>query len=105
MKKKLTLVFLCALGFLGTGCGPSPVEQVQLTKNSFQNPTYIGEIHGRKLYQSQYVFGSHHSSVHYIYFFSDTNLVSVNYSERQGKTTANRTIVIDGKEFELKPRN
>ena len=105
MKKKLTIIFLCALGFFGAGCGLSPVEQVQLTKNSFQNPTYIGEIHGRKLYLSKYVFGSHPNAVHYIYFFSDTNLVSVNYPETQGKTTVNKTIVIDGKEFELKPRN
>jgi len=105
MKKKLTLVFLCALGFLGTGCGgPSPVEQMQLTKNSFQNPTYIGEIHGRKLYQSRYVFGPYNTSIHYIYFFSDTNLVSVNYFEAHSKNMVNRTIVIDGKEFELKPR-
>lgn len=105
MKTKLTLIFLCALGFLGTGCGLSPVEQVQSTQNSFQNPTYIGEIHGRKLYQSKYVFGSHPNAVHYIYFFSNTNLISVNYSETQGKTTVNKTIVIDGEEFYLKPRN
>ena len=101
--KNTCLALLCAVSLLG--CGPAPQEQIQLTENSFKNPKFIGEINGRKLYQSQYVFGHHVTHVHYIYFFSDTNLVSVNYSETQGKTTVNKVIVIDGKEFELKPRN
>lgn len=101
--KITSLALLCAVCFLG--CGPAPQEQIQLTENSFKNPKFIGEINGRKLYQSQYIFGPHHTQVHYIYFFSNTNLVSVNYSKMQGKTTVNKVIVIDGKEFELKPRN
>jgi hypothetical protein len=104
--KTTKTTFLAIISCLALiGCGPEFHEQVQITENSFKNPKFIGEIHGRKLYQSQYVFGPYPNAVHYIYFFSDTNLVSVNYPETQGKITVNKTIVIDGKEFELKPRN
>ena len=92
--------FLAVISCLALiGCGTEFHEQVQITENSFKNPKFIGEIHGRKLYQAKYVFGQHHTAVHYIYFFSDTNLVSVNYLETSEKTTVNKTIVIDGNEY------
>ena len=100
--KTISLAIISCLVLIG--CGPNPQEQVEITQNSFKNPKFIGEIHGRKLYQSKYIFGAHDNSIHYIYFFGDTNLISVNYTETSGKTTVNKTIVIDGNEFMLVPK-
>lgn len=92
---------------LAAGCSSVP-EESDLTKNqrSIQNPKLVAKMtDGRNLFRIV-IQSESHWYPHYVYYFSTNDLktISVNYAEREGKITVNKTIILDGKEFELVPK-
>lgn len=49
---------------------------------------------GRKLFRIEIGFGqSYNTSSHFVYFFNSSKEISINFNERVGKTSVERTVV------------
>ena len=104
---KNAFIILTGITLLCSGCGYEPAQAKSLTQSNAQNPQQVCEMpDGRILYCIEVVRPDGCYS-HYVYYFSgnDTKTVSVNYSVPQGKTSRNEVIVLNGKEYNLVPKN
>lgn len=95
MKKYLSIL---SLAVLLTGCY-SRQGADELNAQSFTNPVFVGEIKGQKLYRMKLAFeGLSNGHEHYVYFFDNNPVVSINHDVPEGKTTANMVeVFLNGK--------
>jgi hypothetical protein len=93
MKKILLigLLFIC-------GCLPPTSEKKALTQqdiinlNNDNKPRKVADVEGRELWMVKVEpFGDHYR-IHYVYYFKDGEVKSVNYNERKGKNNTNTTL-------------
>lgn len=106
---KKAFIILSGITLLCSGCGYNPSEAAALTQSNVKNPHQICEMpDGRVLYcieivRPQTFMNSNYN--HFVYYFgtNDVKTVSVNSAVKYGKTTINKVIVLDGKEYELVP--
>lgn len=105
MKIKYLFITLVSIG-LFTGCHdavtkcPECIECKQQTQYNLNNPEKIGVLNGRSLYRVKIV--NHNTSSHYVYYFDGTNdnVMTINRTESQGKSTVNKVeVLIDGKPY------
>lgn len=92
MKKILMLavVMICCL----TGCTYDIREAQNYNSNSFNNPIYIGKINGQKLFCIKIAHKDMFQSAnyeHYVYFFENNPVISVNHQIPEGDDT--RTMI------------
>lgn len=79
----ISIVFLCV--FL-VGCSDSPKE----LQSSLDNPTFIGNVNGRRLYMARVNVGG---NFNYIYFFRDGTNEAVTVNHKSRKTTTVEEII------------
>lgn len=96
----LTLIVLIFIGIVKTIKKPETKfdEQAIVDYNSTTfKPKKVAEIEGRDLYMIPVrPWGeAYQSATHYIYYFKDGDVKSVNYSQQYGKQPLNTSITID----------
>ena len=95
MKRNLTLVALAAL-FL-VGC-ESRQTAWQKTQANAQNPEFVCEVRGQKLYRIEIENPNAHN--HWIYFFDSNPVVTINHDVQIGNLTVNEVeVIIGGKHY------
>ena len=101
------LLFILPVLTLIVGCSRNEAERQILTSTSVRNPDVVATMpDGRILYRIT-VAGITSTYNDYVYYFgsNDTKTISVNYRIPQGKTTINRTIVLDGVTYQAVQTN
>jgi hypothetical protein len=85
IKWYLLLVFL-------TACAPPIPKSGE--QGSLSNPEFIGESPAKgKLYRVTVANPDSDYRHHYIYYFEGSDLLSINYTEQQGKALVGKTII------------
>ncbi len=79
------------------GCESQRKANLQ-TQNNLANPEFVGELRGQKLYRAEIVIANH--SDHWVYFFDNSPVMTINRSVSNGKTTYTQVeVIIGGKHY------
>ena len=100
----LTLIVLIVIGLAEKIKKPETKfdEQAIVDYNSTTfKPKKVAEIEGRDLYMVPVrPWGyAYQSATHYIYYFKDGDIKSVNYSQQYGKQPLHTSIIMDGSPY------
>ena len=99
--KRIIFSLLLPIFFL-TSCDESPNSTLRTEKypdyfsiKDISQPEYVCDFSdGRKLFRIELGYGtSVRNYSHFVYFFNSSKEVSINFTEKSGKSTVNKTIV------------
>lgn len=99
--KRIIFSLLLPIFFL-TSCDESPNSTLSTEKHpafysikDISQPEYVCDFSdGRKLFRIELGYGTGYgNNSHFVYFFNSSKEVSINFNEKSGKSTVNKTIV------------